>query len=330
MHEGLPQDYRSRIAVGFVGFLAPLLLLLLLSELVEQIERRWGVQELTVRAEALDTMLQSRSARNGVYLAAVGAEEIWCGVDQSTMRRDPWVWVCRIRGLAGVRLVGAPDQAVEDWQREVRGIGLSSIEVVSVRFSLFGTPYWRLWLHNGVMLFLGLCLLRLSGWRLRDESGAALLWTSPHGMWLMIAPTLAATLVALLQDTFQIHALTTSSEGGFERVPVIDALDGRQDGVEIPVAVLTHLCVAPVIEEVFYRGGVLALLLRYLSAPASIAITSAAFALGHGVGLMGSLQIFAAAVLLGLAWVRTRSVAFCAISHFLVNLPVVLQLLRGA
>jgi membrane protease YdiL (CAAX protease family) len=82
--------------------------------------------------------------------------------------------------------------------------------------------------------------------------------------------------------------------------------------------------VAPIIEELFFRGVLLPTLSTYFSVPVGIVLSSAIFAYYHvnawgATGLIGILIPFAFALILSFLTLTTQSVASAIITHIVVN-----------
>jgi membrane protease YdiL (CAAX protease family) len=89
------------------------------------------------------------------------------------------------------------------------------------------------------------------------------------------------------------------------------------------------ILVAPLMEELFFRGFLYPALARWTGAAASIIITASAFTLLHGSQLGYSwaplLLIFIVGLTLTITRVRTNSVATCVIVHMTYNFVLLLQ-----
>jgi membrane protease YdiL (CAAX protease family) len=89
------------------------------------------------------------------------------------------------------------------------------------------------------------------------------------------------------------------------------------------------ILVAPLMEELLFRGFLYPALARWTGAAASVIITASAFTLLHGAQLGYSwaplLLIFIVGLTLTVTRVRTNSVATCVIVHMTYNFVLLLQ-----
>jgi membrane protease YdiL (CAAX protease family) len=95
--------------------------------------------------------------------------------------------------------------------------------------------------------------------------------------------------------------------------------------IATPIAFFFIVLVAPIVEELFFRGALLPTFTLYLSKPVGLFLSSLLFALYHvatwgAVGLIGYLIPFLFALLLGLLTVKFESVAPAIITHMTANL----------
>jgi membrane protease YdiL (CAAX protease family) len=111
---------------------------------------------------------------------------------------------------------------------------------------------------------------------------------------------------------------------------VVKELDNAH-GAKLAVLAVTALLVAPVIEELFFRGLLLRSLQRRMSAPAAVVISAVAFGLAHVVFDFGSGVVLPALVALGLLSgvfaVRTGNLSRSILLHIGFNLLAVLAVL---
>jgi hypothetical protein len=100
---------------------------------------------------------------------------------------------------------------------------------------------------------------------------------------------------------------------------------------EVLVDVLDSVVLAPVVEELLFRGLLYGTLrLRLGPAPATI-LSAALFALAHGYGVVGFVSVFMSGVLWAVAYERTRSLWPGMLAHAANNLQataIVLATLR--
>ncbi len=142
--------------------------------------------------------------------------------------------------------------------------------------------------------------------------------------WPMIALGLAFEIVA------GIALLPISRLIGHAPQQVVQELDSAR-GAKLAVLAVTALVVAPVVEELFFRGLLLRSLQRRMSAPAAVAISALAFGLAHVVFDWGSGVVLPALVALGMLSgvfaVRTGNLSRSILLHVGFNLLAVLAVL---
>jgi uncharacterized protein len=104
-------------------------------------------------------------------------------------------------------------------------------------------------------------------------------------------------------------------------------------GAKLAVLAVTALLVAPVVEELFFRGLLLRSLQRRMSAPAAVAVSALAFGLAHVVFDFGSGVVLPALVALGMLSgvfaVRTGNLSRSILLHMGFNLLAVLLVLTN-
>jgi membrane protease YdiL (CAAX protease family) len=99
--------------------------------------------------------------------------------------------------------------------------------------------------------------------------------------------------------------------------------------IATPIAFFFIVLVAPIVEELFFRGALLPTFSLYLSRPIGLFLSSLLFALYHvttwgAAGLIGYLIPFLLALLLGLLTLKFESVAPAIIAHMTTNLIITL------
>ena len=197
-------------------------------------------------------------------------------------------------------------------------VGMALVSLVS---SLVGQGA-RVWLGAAASLaffalpaYLGLCELDGDQRHLlqrRKLSGGQALWLAASGALLVCPATLLgdvlAALAAQLTGAFgaQVSAAAVQSTGSVAILPILLA-----SGV-----------IAPLCEELFFRGYLLGALARYGTAQ-SAAFTAAVFAVVHGLGF-GTPVYLLLGLLLAVMALRTHSVLGSALMHMAYNVTVVL------
>jgi uncharacterized protein len=111
---------------------------------------------------------------------------------------------------------------------------------------------------------------------------------------------------------------------------VVKELDTAH-GVKLAILVVTAVAVAPVVEELFFRGLLLRSLQRRVSAPVAVALSALAFAAAHLLD-PGAYVVVPALVALGMISgvlaVRTGNLSRSILLHVGFNLLAVLSVLR--
>jgi membrane protease YdiL (CAAX protease family) len=97
---------------------------------------------------------------------------------------------------------------------------------------------------------------------------------------------------------------------------------------ELPWFFVLAVVVAPLLEEILFRGFLQPLLVQNLSDKAGVALASALFALLHGAGAF--LPVFCLSLLLGGLMLRTQRIAAPWLVHALHNGLVLLVQLKAA
>ena len=193
--------------------------------------------------------------------------------------------------------------------------------LLTALLGLFAPSGVRVWLNGlaSVMFFavpayLGLCETDSDLFTLlpvRRLSGAQVLWLSVSGALLVCPATLLSDVIAAVITRF-------ATAFGAQAAAVVSGAEGAS--LFLPMLLVSGV-IAPVCEEVFFRGYLQGALSRY-GAAAAAAMTALLFAAVHGFG-----ADFMVYVLLGLllsAFVmRTGSVLASAIVHMAYNGAIV-------
>jgi hypothetical protein len=144
-----------------------------------------------------------------------------------------------------------------------------------------------------------------------------LAWPRPGGALVRATVALVgvSTLLDLIVELAGAHlGLTPHWTDGFQE----DLVWGSTDRVLTDV--LDSVVVAPIVEELLFRGLLYGTLRRWL-APAPAALLSAAvFAVAHGYGVVGFAAVFTSGVLWAVAYERTRSLLPSILAHAAGNL----------
>ena len=146
---------------------------------------------------------------------------------------------------------------------------------------------------TGVVAYLAWSARRKGLGSLRDDYGLQLV--ARDWAWLLVG----VGLQALLLPPTALLAALYGSRPEQEVVAIADQAQGAQ----IPLMVVAVVFVAPVVEELLFRGALLRALLRRTKPTVAVALSAAVFGLIHVVGdpSVGSLLALPAIVVLGLA-----------------------------
>lgn len=127
---------------------------------------------------------------------------------------------------------------------------------------------------------------------------------------------------AFFYMAFSLLATSLLSGGGWGNT-VLDAASRWPFGGGVVYQVLMFLLmvtVAPFVEEVVFRGFLLAAFRRRFGAGMAVVLTAVLFAASHAYSLKGTVVVLAGGLMLGAIRVRTRSLAASIIAHAMVNL----------
>jgi membrane protease YdiL (CAAX protease family) len=141
--------------------------------------------------------------------------------------------------------------------------------------------------------------------------------------WLFMAPVITLTMLFGM-GLVNVLFVMPFTGGEFEN-PQIEALTGGSalSLAELGVLMILVAVVAPIVEELFFRGMLYPVLRRRWSAPVAIVVNGFLFALIHVIPILLPGLFFVGIVL---AWVRERSgsVIPCMVIHALQNGTVLL------
>lgn len=130
------------------------------------------------------------------------------------------------------------------------------------------------------------------------------------------------TVVAVLAGMF-LNAM--QEKQSFQEVVRIVAGPDQTPALRVYLCLLAVI-VAPVVEEMVFRGMALPVLTRYLGFPVAVAIVSAVFALMHG-HIWSLAPLFAIAVAFSLAYTLTGSLRVPIVMHAIFNAVNLAQVL---
>ena len=149
----------------------------------------------------------------------------------------------------------------------------------------------------------------------------AILWNAPNRSVALIA-VLAGTGLALFSDLgeFVLHPWIPKS------LPITDYFKDRPSALLLAAF---GILIAPLMEEILFRGFLYPALARWTGVVPSILITASAFTLLHGAQLGYSwaplLLILVVGVVLTVARAITKSVATCVLIHMAYNFVLLAQ-----
>jgi membrane protease YdiL (CAAX protease family) len=142
--------------------------------------------------------------------------------------------------------------------------------------------------------------------------------------WLVAGVVLSFAAGAILQPIVQIADL------GGKPAQAISKTVERSTGLELMLLFLGVAIVAPVVEELLFRGALLRALLRRTSPPVAVFVSATIFAALHVVGDVGAGYVVPGLLLLGLVSgfeaVRTGNLARSVLLHVGFNLVSTLLL----
>ncbi|MFD2794603.1 CPBP family intramembrane glutamic endopeptidase [Promicromonospora vindobonensis] len=187
------------------------------------------------------------------------------------------------------------------------GLGLGAVSVV-------GEPIGATALLGAVVIVL-VGLMRVARLRWLDYTPAPhpTCETSHFGLFVGAC----AVLAFLAGQSLALWLYTTAGSAGFD-----ESLRAKADA-GAAVTVLLALVIAPIAEEMLFRGLLYPLLRRHVSVVGSVLVTTAVFGLVHGnaVQLVAVLPL---AILLALVYERTRRLWPCVLLHLGFNLAAIL------
>ncbi len=158
--------------------------------------------------------------------------------------------------------------------------------------------------------------------RHKTSLAQAVHWNLPTSRRIFVFSLITGTALAVISDLGEVvlHRWIPDS------LPITEFFKDR------PSALLLGafgILVAPLMEELLFRGFLYPALARWTGATASLIITASAFTLLHGAQLGYSwaplLLIFVVGFILTVTRIRTNSVATCVIVHMTYNFVLLLQ-----
>jgi membrane protease YdiL (CAAX protease family) len=130
----------------------------------------------------------------------------------------------------------------------------------------------------------------------------------------------ALPLVVLIS---QLNEQIWQGRGGNN--PILPIALGGQDGLALACFFITAGILAPLFEEVVFRGFLLPSLTRYLSVGEAIIVSSLLFAIAH-LSLSEILPLTVLGIVLGVVYTRSRNLLSAILLHSLWNSATLLGL----
>jgi uncharacterized protein len=162
-------------------------------------------------------------------------------------------------------------------------------------------------------LSLGIMLLSIQGFRPWPEGWFKLKFNSGWILWGLGGYFVALPLVALVSS---LNERIWQGQGGSN--PILDIVfEGRDPGA-IALFWFTAAVLAPIFEEILFRGFLLASLSRYLPSWGAILLSALLFAAVH-LSAAEVLPLMTLGVLLGFVYMRSRSLLASMLLHALWN-----------
>jgi membrane protease YdiL (CAAX protease family) len=161
-------------------------------------------------------------------------------------------------------------------------------------------------------------LLAPAGFGLGDGLG---LRPRPGGWGTLLLAALGLAAAGLLLD-LSVLLLGEAFHAGAHWAEWFEPALAWGAPVEVAALLLGAVVVAPVVEEVAFRGLLYATLRRRLGAVAAAAISAGLFAAAHGYGAIGLVTVFASGMLWAWAYERTGSLLPGIAAHAVNNFGV--------
>lgn len=181
-------------------------------------------------------------------------------------------------------------------------------------------------LTTGVEALIAVPLLALTRWRLLGPAGRGLV--DGLGLWphrgrartlLLVVVVLAAG--GLLLDVV-VLVVGEAFHAGVHWAEWFEPALAWGGPADVAALLVGAVVVAPIFEELAFRGVLYATLRRRLGVASAAGVSAAAFALAHGYGTAGFVTVFASGVLWAWAYERTGSLLPGIAAHALNNLAV--------
>lgn len=183
-------------------------------------------------------------------------------------------------------------------------------------------PIWTLLVFNGG-LWIGYFVGPLLAKRLTD-SPLVDFDLRADGMQILMAIVIGiGAQLALLPALYWLLLQFISGDPGQSAEALLDRVDGPLD---VALLVLAVVLIAPIVEEWFYRGMLLATLARRIGVIGAAVVSSVVFALVHQ-DLIVMPGLFCLALILSWLTMRTARIGPAIVAHMAFNATTVIQLL---
>lgn len=181
-------------------------------------------------------------------------------------------------------------------------------------------------LGTGVEALIAVPLLVLTRWRLLGPAGRGLvdglgLWPHPGRGRTLLLVVVALAAGGLLLDV-AVLLVGEAFHAGVHWAEWFEPALAWGGPADVAALLVGAVVVAPVFEELAFRGVLYATLRRRLGVTTAAGVSAGVFALAHGYGAAGFATVFASGVLWALAYERTRSVLPGIAAHAVNNLAV--------
>lgn len=160
----------------------------------------------------------------------------------------------------------------------------------------------------------------VSAGALRLDRPRWLRWVIPGFLGGLLAQLLTVVAYGLVANWFPSVRDSLSGQYG-------DAIKGASGSLKVGIAVVV-VGIAPVAEELFFRGALLAAMERNFSRATAVVATSALFALAH-FNLVALPALFLLGVAFAVGDIRAKSLAPSVMAHIAVNATAVVGLVAG-
>ncbi len=247
--------------------------------------------------------------------ASLGLRKPWPQRKRSERLQNLWPLALTLTVVMGVELAGhLAGLHLSRWMKQsglaaglVRSLGDDWASVVAVSL-VSGLFVARPWLIKAMLAGGWGGLWKLFGITGRDFLRLRLWCIGLGGALVPVCISLLATSL-LSGRGWGNSVLDAASRWPFGGGPVYQV-----------VMFLWMVVLAPVVEEITYRGFLLAAFRRRFGPGVAVVVTAVLFAASHAYSLKGTVVVLAGGLVLGIIRVRTGRLAACILSHAMVNI----------